>query len=115
MHVQAGTVIGGSTLRSRPQVPALTIRAMLGRSSSQRSNTSEGSAQSSPMMATFAALIDMLPARSRRSAAGARAPSRPAPRRATPDDENQRAAGPGALLSFVLRKRGLANAIRIDK
>src|SRR5215210_2086783 len=53
MQVHAGTVIGGSTLRNRPQVPARTSDEMLGSSSSQRSNTSDGSAQSSPMTATL--------------------------------------------------------------
>jgi hypothetical protein len=52
--LQAGTVIGGSTLRMRPQVPDRTIEAMCGRSSSQRSKTSDGSVQSRPMTATFA-------------------------------------------------------------
>src|SRR3954468_24842599 len=52
MQLQAGTVIGGSTLRSRPQAPRATSPARFGRSSSQRSKTSDGSAQSRPITAT---------------------------------------------------------------
>ena len=53
MQLQAGTVIGGSTLRSGPHVPPSHQRvAGSGSSSRQRSNTSFGSAQSRPMTAT---------------------------------------------------------------
>src|SRR5579872_1832456 len=53
MQLQAGTVIGGSTLRSGPQVPAPIRRLRFGSCSLQRSKASRGSAQSSPMTATL--------------------------------------------------------------
>src|SRR6266540_1181897 len=53
MQLHAGTVMGGSTLRSGPQVPAWTRLRRLGRSSSHRSNTRPGSAQSRPITATL--------------------------------------------------------------
>src|SRR5919109_3581839 len=57
MQLQAGTVIGGSTLRNGPEVPAPTSRRRLGRSSSHRSNTRPGSAQSSPITATLVTAV----------------------------------------------------------
>src|SRR5215211_8902775 len=53
MQLQAGTVMGGSTLRSGPQVPAPARRRRLGSSSSHRPNTRPGSAQSRPITATL--------------------------------------------------------------
>jgi hypothetical protein len=49
MHVQAGTVIGGSELRSEPQVPFSIKAHKFGIASRYRSNTNEGAAQSSPI------------------------------------------------------------------
>ena len=63
MQLQAGTVIGGSTLRSGPQVPRSTSPRMFGSSSSQRSKTSLGSAQSRPITATRRLIAGCRPAR----------------------------------------------------
>ena len=46
-------LMGGIELVSSPNVPPSIRRLMLGRSSMKRSNTSDGSAQSRPMTATF--------------------------------------------------------------
>ena len=48
MHVHAGTVIGGSELRSGPQVPHSIKADRFGIASRYRSNTNRGAAQSSP-------------------------------------------------------------------
>src|SRR5918994_1442584 len=53
MQLQAGTVMGGSTLLSGPQVPSPMRRRKLGRSSSHGPNTRLGSAQSRPITATL--------------------------------------------------------------
>ena len=55
MHDQAGTVIGGITDVRRPWIPWSIRREIVGRSSRQRSSTSDGSAQSRPMIITFVA------------------------------------------------------------
>ena len=55
MQLQAGTVIGGMTEVSRPETPRSMSPTRTGRSSRQRSSTSDGSAQSSPMIITFRA------------------------------------------------------------
>ena len=57
MHDQAGTVIGGMELFRWPNVPASISRRTFGRSSMNRSNISEGSAQSRPMTATFSIVL----------------------------------------------------------
>jgi hypothetical protein len=48
----AGTVMGGSHERSNPCSPFWQIDFKFGKSSSQRSNTNSGAAQSSPMTMT---------------------------------------------------------------
>ena len=53
MQLQAGTVIGGMTDVSRPYEPRSMSPESVGSSSRQRSRTSDGSAQSSPMSITF--------------------------------------------------------------
>ena len=53
MHDQAGTVIGGMIDVRRPHDPCSMSLDSVGSSSRQRSSTSEGSAQSSPMIITF--------------------------------------------------------------
>ena len=53
MQDHAGTVIGGITEVRRPYVPRSMSPEIVGSSSRQRSRTSEGSAQSSPMSMTF--------------------------------------------------------------
>jgi hypothetical protein len=53
MHDQAGTVIGGTIEVSRPQTPRSMSPESTGSRSGQRSKTSEGSAQSSPITITF--------------------------------------------------------------
>ena len=53
MQDQAGTVIGGMTDVSRPYEPRSMSPEIVGSSSRQRSRTSDGSAQSSPMSMTF--------------------------------------------------------------
>src|SRR4029077_3386446 len=62
MQDHAGTVIGGVIDRSPPHVPASARRNRFGSSSSQLSNTSDGSAQSNPMIITLLTCIP--PARS---------------------------------------------------
>jgi len=52
MHDQAGTLIWGSMVRRGPQVPRWMSERMVGRSSRQRSKTSDGSAPSRPIIAT---------------------------------------------------------------
>src|SRR4249919_2354603 len=69
MQDQAGTVIGGITDVSRPYAPRSMRPASVGSSSRQRSRTSDGSAQSSPMSMTFRG--------TGRSVAGRRARDRP--------------------------------------
>jgi len=49
MHVHAGTVIGGSELRSGPHMPSSIKEHRFGIASRYRSNTNVGAAQSSPM------------------------------------------------------------------
>ena len=53
MQDHAGTVIGGMTDVSRPYEPRSMRPEIVGSSSRQRSRTSDGSAQSSPMSMTF--------------------------------------------------------------
>src|SRR5262245_23710251 len=53
MQAQAGTVIGGLVLSSRPQHPSAARRLRFGRRDLKRSKTRAGAAQSSPMTATF--------------------------------------------------------------
>ena len=53
MHDQAGTVIGGMTEVRRPDVPRSISPVSAGSSERQRSSTSDGSAQSSPMSMIF--------------------------------------------------------------
>ena len=53
MQDQAGTVIGGITEVRRPYEPRSMSPESVGSSSRQRSRTSDGSAQSSPMSMTF--------------------------------------------------------------
>jgi hypothetical protein len=53
MQDHAGTVIGGITDVSRPYEPRSMSPESVGSSSRQRSSTSEGSAQSSPMSITL--------------------------------------------------------------
>ena len=53
MQDQAGTVIGGMTEVSRPYVPRSMRPDRVGSWSRQRSRTSDGSAQSSPINMTF--------------------------------------------------------------
>ena len=53
MQDHAGTVIGGITEVRRPYEPRSMRPERVGSSSRQRSSTSDGSAQSSPMSMTF--------------------------------------------------------------
>ena len=53
MHDHAGTVIGGTIEVSRPDTPRSISPDRTGSRSRQRSSTSDGSAQSSPMIITF--------------------------------------------------------------
>ena len=53
MQDHAGTVIGGITEVSRPYAPRSMSPESVGSWSRQRSSTSDGSAQSSPMIITF--------------------------------------------------------------
>jgi hypothetical protein len=53
MQDHAGTVIGGMTDVSRPYVPRSIRPEIVGSSSRQRSSTSDGSAQSSPIIITL--------------------------------------------------------------
>src|SRR3990167_3037210 len=53
MQLQAGTVMGGTTLLSLPQQPCSVRRLSVGSSSRQRSKASSGGTQSSPMTATL--------------------------------------------------------------
>src|SRR5438105_9991218 len=52
MQLQAGTVMGGMTEVSRPDMPRSIRPESPGRSSRQRSSTRDGSAQSSPTIIT---------------------------------------------------------------
>src|SRR3990172_4763348 len=53
MQLQAGTVMGGTTLLSLPQQPCSVRRLSVGSSSRQRSKASSGGTQSNPMTATL--------------------------------------------------------------
>jgi len=53
MHDHAGTVIGGTIEVRRPETPRSISPERTGSRSRQRSSTSDGSAQSSPMIITF--------------------------------------------------------------
>jgi hypothetical protein len=57
MHDQAGTVIGGITEVSLPDDPRSLSPEIVGSSSRHRSSTSDGSAQSSPMIMILEAAI----------------------------------------------------------
>src|SRR3989304_5354313 len=68
MQLQAGTVMGGTTLLSLPHQPCSVRRLSVGSSSRQRSKTSSGGTQSSPMTATLRCLgILLLACHSERS------------------------------------------------